>query len=622
MTRIDCLPWWHDKFAHLSTGHSRPKIRSGCRLSGGNITCDPERMRAKAEAEMNRLGYGGHFSLAAYTLARYVSSEVGSGSPEEKVAVMEAAINRARGTPTSPGWYKNGSVGDGVNQLLLYHPKARSTSHPNYGYYGPIHGSTGDAPYQRWAATSSDPGIDDLLIARFVLSGGSNNFARYAVTQYGPDVRTSHHGYEWAKKGVARKARESDYYWVGPLPGVDHWHTFLYKVDKSIGHDSPLGKQLIAQAEAALTEPKQRATWEGYPVCKRSIFARVPAPVYALAGVGAAFGIWYWLSRTRRVPERYTLPFFDADAELELAPPAPGHGTTKFDPWSAEERKKRLATEFMAIRSKKIKGFVPRELPEHIYPFAEYMRRAADKEVTPREVAKAYILTVGSMRRAAINVKKVRAKWRGYKGPKTGMVRPEDVLGELLKSPVGQRYLDAAEQGRFDARAARTLSKRFGVWGFEPTFHKQLKTAVTLADDASTIDRLLKRGRRSTWYNYVTNRVSGVSMAKAGFFASLMGRGDIATADARELDFWLCEPDEWHIPKGKCDRPFAAKFEASRFVDEDFMDIFNKKMSGLKMKMPAKYKPFSLHLTHHALWDKVGKSKTTHAEIIDAMEKA
>ena len=45
-------------------------------------------------------------------------------------------------------------------------------------------------------------------------------------------------------------------------------------------------------------------------------------------------------------------------------------------------------------------------------------------------------------------------------------------------------------------------------------------------------------------------------------------------------------------------------------------------MSGLKMTMPAKFKPFSLHLAHHALWDKIGGSKTTHADIIDAMRNA
>jgi len=594
-----CLPWWHDTFAPLSTGSNRPQIKSGCRTVNGNVACSPEAMRASAEAEMRRLGYwkkAGAMPLAVYTLARYASSEVGSGPPEEKVAVMEAAINRALGTSTTRGWYPAGNI----NNLLLY--RQSSTSHPNYGWYGPIHDSGGKSPYGRWAATSKDPGVDDLLIADFVLAGKSKNFARGAVTQYGPEHLTD------PRSSVPVLAKDGNY-WVGPLPGVDHWRTFLYMQDKTIAPSSPLGQQLIAAAQAALAKPIRRPDWSGLSVCRRGFLGRVPGPVYALAGVGLAVGAWYYLSRTRR--------------QLALAPPAPRlKERYAFDPWTSEAQKQRLAQEFMSIRSKKIREFIPDELPVHVYPFAEYMRRVSDHDITPREVAKAYIMTVGSMRRSAIGAKKVRARWRDYPGPKTGKVRPEDVLGELLKSPVGQQYLDAAERGQFDTAAARSLSKKFGAWGFEPTFHKQLKTAVTLADDAPAINRVLKRGSRAAWYNYVTKKISGVSLAKAGFLASLMGRGDIATADARELNFWMCATDKWQIAKKTCERPLASKFDDGELVDENFMDLFNKKMSSIKMSMPAKYKPFYLHLAHHALWDRIGDTKTTHSQIIDAMENA
>ncbi len=333
----------------------------------------------------------------------------------------------------------------------------------------------------------------------------------------------------------------------------------------------------------------------------------------AAAGAGSVLSLWYLDSRMRR------------KRRLGLAPPAPKrgkHAEYVFDPWTPEARKKRLAKEFMTIRSKKIREFVPDRLPRHVYPFAEYMRTISKRPLTSRDVAKAYIMTVGSMRRAAAGAQKVKARWRDYPGPKSGLVRPEDVLGELLKSPVGQRYLDAAEQGQFDARAANTLARRFGAWGFEPTFKKQLKKAVAVANDAPKINRLIKTGNRPAWYSYVKKNVSGVSMAKAGFLASLMGRGDMATADARELNFWLCAPDNWNIPKLKCERALADKYDLGDLVDKDFMDIFNKKMAGLKMRMPVKYKPFYLHLAHHALWDRIGNSKTTHADIIDAMENA
>lgn len=314
-----------------------------------------------------------------------------------------------------------------------------------------------------------------------------------------------------------------------------------------------------------------------------------------------------------------------ANTRLALAPPRParkGDDPYVFNPWTSEARKKRLAKEFMTIRSPKIKDFVPDSLPSHVRPFADYMARASKQAITPRDVAKAYIMTVGSMRRAAINASKVKDRWPGYPGPGSGKVRPEDALGELLKSPAGQRYLDAAERGDYDAKAAKTLAKRFGAWGFQPTFQKQLKHAVALAKDAPTINRIIKKGNRPTWYRYVKKHVPGVSVAKSGFLASLWGRGDIATADARELNFWLCAPNNWDVKKRACKRPLAKKFDLNDLVDQDFMDVFNKKIAGLKMKMPAKYKPFKLHLTHHALWDRVGGTKTTHNDIIDAMKNA
>jgi hypothetical protein len=250
------------------------------------------------------------------------------------------------------------------------------------------------------------------------------------------------------------------------------------------------------------------------------------------------------------------------------------------------------------------------------------MIKMSDRPIGSRDVVKAYMMTVGSMRRAAINAGKVRARWRDFPGAKSGLVRPEDVLGDLMQSAAGQRYLDAAASGRFDTKSAKVMAHRFGAWGFEPTFYKQLRQAVKLGEQAPTINRLLKQSPRARWYNYVEDHVSGVSMAKAGFFASLLGRGDIATADARELNFWLCPVKKWDANNRRCISPLGDRFDIGDLVDDDYMHVFNMKMRALKMRMPQRYKPFYEHLAHHALWDAVGRTETTHAEIIDAMENA
>lgn len=124
MTRTDCYPWWHATYNALP----RIAVSSGCSTSGGNVQCSPESMRAAAEAKLRVAGYwtgNRPLSLEAYTMARYITSEVGSGSVEDQAAVGEAAINQAA------KW----KLKNGILSLLLYR---QSSAHPNYGYYGPI----------------------------------------------------------------------------------------------------------------------------------------------------------------------------------------------------------------------------------------------------------------------------------------------------------------------------------------------------------------------------------------------------------------------------------------------------------------------------------------------------
>ena len=191
---MPCWPSWHPTYVNLSN----KVVSSGCATVGGNVQCKPSDMAAKAGV-----------SLEAYTLARYMQSEVGSGTIEERVAVGEAAVNRAKLAKT-----------DILARLLYRQP----VGHPNRGWYGPIHGpgGVGTSPYQRWAATSRDPSPQTLALAALVMSGKSGNFSKGADDQNGPQY------FPDPTVSVRSKANGGNY-WVGPLPGVNHMHTFLYR---------------------------------------------------------------------------------------------------------------------------------------------------------------------------------------------------------------------------------------------------------------------------------------------------------------------------------------------------------------------------------------------------------
>lgn len=267
-----CYPHFHN----IGVGVPHAIIKSGCSVgSNGNIPCAPESMRAAAEAQLKQAGYLSSLSLETYTLARYMQGEVGNGTVEERVAVGEAALNRARREGTT------------INGLLLYR---QPVGHPNRGYYGPIHGiGTGvsTAPYGRWATTNADPTLLTILLADLVTSGKSGNFSGGADDQDGPEA--------WIVKGqdalnnYVRNLAARGKYWVGPLPGVDHWRTFL-QFTPGVKANTPMGQALIERGLVALALPATRPKWPAdLPVCSPPA-SSVGLTVAVLGGIFA--GMW------------------------------------------------------------------------------------------------------------------------------------------------------------------------------------------------------------------------------------------------------------------------------------------------------------------------------------------
>lgn len=233
------------------------------------MQCSPESMRAKAEADARASGLWTGFKaldLATYTLARYVTSEVGDGTPEEIVAVGEAAVNYA----------KRHKLPDGVLSLLLYR---QPVGHPNRGAYGPIHGpgGTSTAPYGRWAATSQDPTMLTLLLADMVMNGQSGDFADGAEDQVGMEYMSD-------PVGKVRSQAAEMKYWVGPLAGVNQQRTFLFKY-YGVKPTSSDGAALLARGLWGAAQPGMK--WSPLmPVASRG--GIIVAAAIALVG-------WYLL---------------------------------------------------------------------------------------------------------------------------------------------------------------------------------------------------------------------------------------------------------------------------------------------------------------------------------------
>jgi lysophospholipase L1-like esterase len=258
---------WHPHFAPLiGTVVDATYLHSGCRPDAlGNIQCDPEAMRAGAEKQLQASKFwpaGKPLDLETYTLARYMQGEIGPGTAEERVAVGEAAVNQAR------------LRGQDVVGVLLH-------TQPNH-LYGEINVPGKGNFNHRWASTSADPSILTTLLADLVISGNSEDISHGADNQDGLEFKRF---FPVPMDRILSEARSGSY-WVGPVAGVDHWKTTLFR-NYGFKPDSSEGRALIERARAVFGNPayeggivarSMRPVWPARLPSAPSSEARPPAP--------------------------------------------------------------------------------------------------------------------------------------------------------------------------------------------------------------------------------------------------------------------------------------------------------------------------------------------------------
>jgi hypothetical protein len=263
------------------------------------------------------------------------------------------------------------------------------------------------------------------------------------------------------------------------------------------------------------------------------------------------------------------------------------------------------------------------ELPQHVQDFGTFMGDMAGKAggegLSPRDLIKAYTITRSSIQRGAVDADKVRATGLRLPDDVGAKVRPEGAFSEWLLTPEGQRYLDAAQKGNVDDGAVRSAVQTMAPFGKHETDIPDALTwaAKNLPGREGLASDLVDRGwfQNSTpdeWRNF-TQDIRGIGPSKSGFFASLLGRGDQPTLDARQLILHTGQPTS----------------EAQRFLrrgggegGRDAVDRLAARQADFGVDVPDSMSPAYQHLVHHAVWDQAGGDTTTHADVMRAMRLA
>lgn len=259
------------------------------------------------------------------------------------------------------------------------------------------------------------------------------------------------------------------------------------------------------------------------------------------------------------------------------------------------------------------------EIPSHVHKFGEFMdetaRRATTHGLTPRDLIKAYAITRASIGRRALPAETLRKAFTELPPDVTGRVRPEGAMGHWLHTKMGQRYLDEAEAGRVDEEAiehARNTMRRFGKDQTEPMALRW--AALNLPGKEGRVSELIARAHRGQsapeeWRGEM--RMPGIAESKAGFLASMLGRGDQPTLDARQLILHTGQPTK-----------DAAPILSRKGASEAAVNRLAGRQSELKLKHDPEMSPFYQHLAHHTIWDKAAGEETTHEDLMRALRGA
>jgi len=238
----------------------------------------------------------------------------------------------------------------------------------------------------------------------------------------------------------------------------------------------------------------------------------------------------------------------------------------------------------------------------------EQLKRAEKGDLNARDLIKAYTITQASIGRGGLSHS--TATKHGLRLPNTGEeVRPEGAFAEWLGSPMGQRYLNAAELGKPDAAAMQQLRTMFSPYGKQDDQVAKMQWAADNLPNMAKDLNARVAGGRDEWRDY-SDSLRGIAAAKSGFVGSLLGRGDIPTLDARQINLHTTPAP---VSMGSIQN--RGKGTGGR----ELVDRLAARQDALELGLDPSLAPFYQHLGHHAVWDKIGGTETTHNDLMKAM---
>jgi hypothetical protein len=309
-----------------------------------------------------------------------------------------------------------------------------------------------------------------------------------------------------------------------------------------------------------------------------------------------------------------------------------------------------------------------KDLPDYLRGATQFLAEQRQKlgagELTQRDVAKAWLLTLSSMRAKATELEPrptttggVISNYRDRFGgaPREGaissiggvkMVRPEDATAEFLDSPAGRAVLDEFQTGHPSEEALNALDAfRAKLGAGQPMMSKQALTTTrsgppgdfkwTPTDHIGKLPEVTRQineaGRNGDWaaLDKAVQQLRGIGPNKTAFVKHLLGLGNGVTVDSNEINYWLAGVGDLKSVTAK-DKELAAMADTlgragpstgvPAYLQSAIQDRFDQiRQMGYGADIPQD--AFN-HVMHHWLWDTIKGAETTHGVMYDAMRHA
>lgn len=278
------------------------------------------------------------------------------------------------------------------------------------------------------------------------------------------------------------------------------------------------------------------------------------------------------------------------------------------------------------------------KMPEHLKPVIDFMMKQRHRliagEMTPRDVAKAYIMTLMSMGSDSINASLIKNASGFEIDPEfyeegTAKVRPEEAAAAWLLSPAGKRALDHIESGKYDPEDFDELLRirdAYGRnslrnWAMQPS-SKDVKALDSIADVTQAINEAKGDPEK---IESALKTLRGISTGKTGFVGHLLGFGDLPTLDSVAVNFWLTGEGDIRYLDTLRSR-LARDLKESKGLDDTWVSGYlreriKKLMAPYFERIPAD-PDIMPHIAHHWIWEAAKGVRTTHAGVMRAQTMA